>query len=85
MATLAMCFDLMQEEIIAKFTWVGKKLGIVDNKDEDGEESKDEKTGNEIGNEKQASFEDLSREELQNNELLNKFRSKYLENIQKPQ
>jgi hypothetical protein len=85
MATLAMCFDLMQEEIIAKFTWVGKKLGIVDNKDEDGEESKDEKTRNEIGNEKQASFEDLSREELQNNELLNKFRSKYLENIQKPQ
>jgi hypothetical protein len=85
MATLAMCFDLMQEEIIAKFTWVGKKLGIVDNKDEDGEESKDEKTGNEIGNEKQDSFEDLSREELQNNELLNKFRSKYLENIQKPQ
>jgi hypothetical protein len=30
MATLAMCFDLMQEEIIAKFTWLGKKLGIID-------------------------------------------------------
>lgn len=27
---IGMCFDLMQEEIIAKFTWLGKKLGIVD-------------------------------------------------------
>ena len=72
----------MQEEIIAKFTWVGKKLGIVDDK-LDPEQSTDEKGRDEIGNEKQASFEDLSREELQNNELLNKFRSKYLENIQK--
>ncbi|RNA30940.1 T family of potassium channels 7-like [Brachionus plicatilis] len=41
MAILAMCFDLMQEEIIAKFTWLGKKLGIVD-KEEDEEET-DEK------------------------------------------
>ena len=36
MAIIAMCFDLMQEEIIAKFTWLGKKLGIVE-KDEDDE------------------------------------------------
>jgi hypothetical protein len=43
MAILAMCFDLMQEEIIAKFTWLGKKLGIID-KDEDDlqEEEEDE-------------------------------------------
>lgn len=35
MSILAMCFDLMQEEIIAKFTWIGKKLGIVEKEDED--------------------------------------------------
>ena len=35
MSILAMCFDLMQEEIIAKFTWIGKKLGIVEKDDED--------------------------------------------------
>ena len=34
MAILAMCFDLMQEEIIAKFTWLGKKVGIL-KKEED--------------------------------------------------
>lgn len=25
-----MCFDLMQEEIVAKFRWLGKKIGIVE-------------------------------------------------------
>jgi len=35
MSILAMSFDLMQEEIIAKFTWIGKKLGIVEKEDED--------------------------------------------------
>ena len=35
-----MCFDLMQEEIIAKFRWIGTKLGIVD-KPEDLVESTD--------------------------------------------
>jgi hypothetical protein len=35
MSILAMCFDLMQEEIIAKFTWIGKKLGVVDKEDAD--------------------------------------------------
>jgi hypothetical protein len=40
-AILAMCFDLMQEEIIAKFTWLGKKIGIMD-KDED-EKAEDER------------------------------------------
>ena len=29
MAILAMSFDLMQEELVAKFTWVGKKLSII--------------------------------------------------------
>ena len=28
MAILAMCFDLMQEEIVAKFRWLGCKLGV---------------------------------------------------------
>jgi hypothetical protein len=31
MAILAMCFDLMQEEIVAKFRWLGRKMGIVEN------------------------------------------------------
>ena len=30
MAILAMCFDLMQEEIVAKFRWLGTKIGIVE-------------------------------------------------------
>ena len=34
MAILSMCFSLIQEEIVAKFKWVGEKLGIVE-KDKD--------------------------------------------------
>jgi hypothetical protein len=34
MAILAMCFDLMQEEIVAKFRWIGRKIGIIE-KEED--------------------------------------------------
>ncbi|UJR15593.1 hypothetical protein I4U23_002529 [Adineta vaga] len=34
MAILAMCFDLMQEEIVAKFRWIGTKVGIIENEDE---------------------------------------------------
>ncbi|CAF0987247.1 unnamed protein product [Brachionus calyciflorus] len=49
MAILAMCFDLMQEEIIAKFTWLGRKLGIVD-KDEDEEEEGEKKNEKEETN-----------------------------------
>ncbi len=30
LAVLSMSFNLMMEEMIAKFTWLGKKLGIVD-------------------------------------------------------
>lgn len=40
MAILAMCFDLMQEEIIAKFTWLGKKIGIIEKDESDLEEEK---------------------------------------------
>ena len=29
-----MCFDLMQEEIVAKFRWIGTKIGIVEKHDE---------------------------------------------------
>jgi hypothetical protein len=34
MAILAMCFDLMQEEIVAKFRWIGRKMGIVEKEEE---------------------------------------------------
>jgi hypothetical protein len=30
MALIAMSFDLMQDEIILKFTWLGTKMGIID-------------------------------------------------------
>lgn len=39
MAILAMCFNLMQEEIIAKFTWLGKKLGLIELEEEMTDES----------------------------------------------
>lgn len=42
LAILGMGFDLMQEEIIAKFTWFGKKVGLLD-KDEEDEEEEEEK------------------------------------------
>ncbi|XP_060601523.1 TWiK family of potassium channels protein 7-like [Ruditapes philippinarum] len=35
MAILSMCFALMQDEIIAKCTWVGQKLGIMDKSEND--------------------------------------------------
>jgi hypothetical protein len=54
MAILAMCFDLMQEEIIAKFTWLGKKLGIVDKEEED---DLDENNNNNNNNENADKFE----------------------------
>jgi hypothetical protein len=34
MAILAMCFDLMQEEIVAKFRWIGTKIGIIEKEDD---------------------------------------------------
>ena len=30
MAIIAMSFDLMQDEIISKFTWLGTKMGMTD-------------------------------------------------------
>ncbi|KAJ8312849.1 hypothetical protein KUTeg_010222 [Tegillarca granosa] len=30
LAIIAMCFDLMQEEVRAKFRWLGQKIGIID-------------------------------------------------------
>lgn len=40
MAILAMCFDLMQEEIVAKFRWIGTKIGIIE-KDEENNNQPD--------------------------------------------
>ena len=42
MAILSMCFSLIQEEIVAKFRWVGEKLGIIEkDKDEDDDDDDD--------------------------------------------
>lgn len=41
LAILGMSFDLMQEEIISKFTWLGKKIGLLE-PDEDEEEEEEE-------------------------------------------
>ncbi|CAD5115160.1 unnamed protein product [Dimorphilus gyrociliatus] len=38
MAILSMCFSLIQEEIVAKFKWVGEKMGLLE-KDEDQEDT----------------------------------------------
>ena len=35
-----MAFDLMQEELISKFTWFGKKIGLLDAEDEDDDDDK---------------------------------------------
>jgi len=43
MAILAMCFDLMQEEIVAKFRWIGTKIGIIE-KSEENNDQKDKNT-----------------------------------------
>lgn len=64
MAILAMCFDLMQEEIVAKFRWIGRKIGIVEKHDEPINKSEQssmsdkeihQKTSNPMQNESQAS------------------------------
>ena len=39
MAILAMCFDLIQEGLITKFTLIGEKVGII-KKDQDEEDEK---------------------------------------------
>uniref|UniRef100_A0A914VSJ8 Uncharacterized protein n=1 Tax=Plectus sambesii TaxID=2011161 RepID=A0A914VSJ8_9BILA len=35
MALLAMCFNLAQEEVVNKVSWVASKLGVVNNDDDD--------------------------------------------------
>ena len=47
LAVLGMAFDLMQEELIAKFTWFGKKIGLLETEEEEEEE---EETDNDAGN-----------------------------------
>ena len=41
MAILSMCFSLMQDEIVAKFKWIGEKIGLVE-KDKDDRDKRDE-------------------------------------------
>jgi hypothetical protein len=62
-AILAMCFDLMQEEIIAKFTWLGKKIGIIEKDDEEkAEDERKKQERREKAFEKQKERERLARE-----------------------
>ena len=43
LALLSMCFSLIQEEIAAKFKWVGAKLGLVEkDKDRDSDDEDDD-------------------------------------------
>lgn len=43
MALVAMCFTLMQDEIVAKFTWIAEKIGLVsDNPDDEGGDETEE-------------------------------------------
>lgn len=44
MAILAMCFDLMQEEIVAKFRWIGTKIGIVEKAENNEFDAKTQRT-----------------------------------------
>ena len=39
MAILSMCFSLVQEEIVAKFRWVGTKIGILEDEDKAAEKA----------------------------------------------
>lgn len=50
MAILAMCFDLMQEEIVAKFRWLGRKIGIVDEENASVDNSTDKNPRNTSAN-----------------------------------
>jgi len=42
LSVLGMAFDLMQEELISKFSWFGKKIGLID-PDEEEQDSEKEK------------------------------------------
>lgn len=42
MAILSMCFSLIQEEIVAKFRWVGEKLGIIEKEKDEADDDEDD-------------------------------------------
>ena len=47
MAGFSMCFQLIADEIVAKFQWIGEKIGFKkqDESGEDGDKSDDVETG----------------------------------------
>jgi len=47
LSVLGMAFDLMQEELISKFSWFGKKIGLID-PDEEEEEAEKEKAKEDV-------------------------------------
>ena len=69
-----MAFDLMQEELISKFSWFGKKIGLLES-DEDEEEDEKEKSSLKDSNEKEKEDEvksnDYSRQVTMNTEKEN--------------
>ena len=50
MAILAMCFDLMQEEIVAKFRWIGRKIGIIEKEEPPAVTPNDKAPANTVNN-----------------------------------
>lgn len=43
LSVLGMAFDLMQEELISKFSWFGKKIGLIDPDEDEEDEAEKEK------------------------------------------
>ena len=50
MAVIAMSFDLMQDEIVSKTTWLGRKLGVIDPEPDDAAIATDQDNYTEINN-----------------------------------
>lgn len=42
MAGFSMCFQLLADEIVAKFQWIGEKIGLKKKDEEEGESSGDD-------------------------------------------
>ena len=61
LAVLGMAFDLMQEELIAKFTWFGKKIGLLETEEEEEDE---EEPGNDDSNQENTKQNYSSNEKL---------------------
>ncbi len=61
LAVLGMAFDLMQEELIAKFTWFGKKIGLLETEEEEEDE---EEPGNDDSNQENRKQNYSSNEKL---------------------